>query len=409
MGHQLPPGYFNTDRFGRPTFGLGPGASGPTSGEQLGTESLGIKTNYVDGGDSLAQNADMVISFLHEPSQTPVFFKAFITAFNETYSSDWVSEVVFGRTDPIHLFKQTSRRITLSFKIPAATYSEAYENLGNVQTLIQFLYPNYTSVGNGPAQTLAQNPYIRLKVMNLARQAPLATAALALGTVSRTTPVASFSPLGEAGPLKTAHYQSTSDPLQGLLGVITNLTVNHNLENAEAGVLQHSPNTILPKLIEVNLDFNVVHEHRNGWSGTTFDEPTFPYGVLTGYRKLSVGQYTYDDLGAKTFNEKIIENRKAAQEKAMAEQDRANAEARYRGLFVKARFNKDKKFMGAYKERQEYLSKGIAIDASDKEKRTYNREARKQGRSAANYDYLSSTTRGADQDGDGSIDSGFIE
>ena len=178
------------------------------------------------------------------------------------------------------------------------------------------------------------------------------------------------------------------------------MTVNHNLENAEAGVLQHSPNTILPKLIEVNLDFNVVHEHRNGWNNTTFDEPTFPYGVLTSHRGDSQASLIRDDTQAKTFNQVIHENRKAAEEKAMAEQDKANAEARYRGLFVKARFNKDKKFIAEYEARAasvEYIS-----DLSG-------REARQHRRQAANYDYLNSTTRGADQDGDGSIDSGFIE
>ena len=381
---KMPPGYFNATRFGAPI--IGPGT--PAQARQ--STSLADYT-YVEGSDVLATKADMVVSFLHEPSQTPVFFKAFITSFNETYNSDWATETVFGRTDPIHLFRQTARRITLALKIPAATYSEAYDNLANVQTLIQFLYPNYTSVGtSGPAQTIAQNPYIRLKVMNLARQADNRGDDMLKGR----------SPLGSS-------YGSSSDPTKGLLGVITNLTVNHNLENADAGVLQLSENTILPKLIEINLDFNVVHEHRNGWSAGKFDEPYFPYGANTDYRE--GGKVVNADFGLTSFNQRIKENQKADDEKVMAEQDRANAEARYRGLFVKARFNKDKKFMGAYEERQKYLDKGIHSSATDKEKKKFNAAAKKQHTQRANYDYLSSTTRGGDQDGDGQIDAGFIE
>ena len=381
---KMPHGYFNASRFGSPIIGPGTPADARTA------TSLSDRS-FVEGSDVLASRADMVVSFLHEPSQTPVFFKAFITSFNETYNSDWATETVFGRTDPIHIFRQTARRITLALKIPAATYSEAYDNLANVQTLIQFLYPNYTSIGiAGAAQTIAQNPYIRLKVMNLARQADNRA----------NDPLKGRSPLGTS-------YGSNSDPTQGLLGVISNLTVNHNLENADAGVLQLSSNTVLPKLIEINLDFNVVHEHRNGWSAGKFDEPYFPYGANTEYR--TGGSVVKADYGLTTFDEKIRQNQKEDDEKVMAEQDRANAEARYRGLFVQARFNKDKKFMGAYEERQKYLDKGINSNASDKEKEKFDDARAAQHTQRANYDYLNSTTRGADADGDGAIDSGFLE
>ena len=101
--------------------------------------------NYVDGSDYLANRRKMMISFQHAPSiktKNPyfwyIFFKSFITAFNETYNSDWVDEKVFGRVDPIMLFKNTSRRITLAFKVPAGTESEAYENLVKLQHLAQF-------------------------------------------------------------------------------------------------------------------------------------------------------------------------------------------------------------------------------------------------------------------------------
>jgi len=94
---------------------------------------------FADGSDQLANVKKQFISFLHVPSANSVFFKAFITSFNETYTSNWKSEEVFGRADPIHSFVQTGRQINLSLMVPAASESEAFENLGRVQKLIQFL------------------------------------------------------------------------------------------------------------------------------------------------------------------------------------------------------------------------------------------------------------------------------
>ena len=68
------------------------------------------------------------------------------------------------------------------------------------------------------------------------------------------------------------------------MGVIENLTVNHNLETTE-GAFVIQENTILPKLINIDLSFSVMHEEPLGWreteGGTTgFESSTFPYGVL---------------------------------------------------------------------------------------------------------------------------------
>ena len=87
------------------------------------------RTYYSDGSDLLANVKKQFVSFLHVPSANSVFFKAFITSFNETYTSNWKSETVFGRTDPIHSFVQTGRTINLSLMVPAASESEAFENL----------------------------------------------------------------------------------------------------------------------------------------------------------------------------------------------------------------------------------------------------------------------------------------
>jgi len=231
-------------------------------------------SGIVDATDAYANLLEMTISFQHVPTGKSLYFKAFITTFNESYSCEWAQEAVYGRADPLYMFKNTTRRISLAFKVPAASMGEAYENLGKVQSLAQFLYPNYDDTQY--AQTISQSPLVRMKVMNLAQDAYHK-----MYMRNETTTAAQ---LFEA-------YFSTNDASLGLLGAITNMTINHNIENPDIGSLEKEQNTILPKMIEVNLEFAPIHEHRLGWDdngnfgewGDFLDESyttiNYPYGV----------------------------------------------------------------------------------------------------------------------------------
>jgi len=214
---------------------------------------------YIDAAAAYANNLEMVVSFYHVPSGKSVYFKAFITAFNETYSCDWGREAVFGRVDPIYLFKQTDKRISLALAVPAASDSEGYENLGKVQMLSQFLYPSYTDTDN--ALSIGQSPLVKLKVMNLLQNAQ--------GSVKSNT---------SAWDMMT-DYKSSNEAENGQLGIINSLTVNHNLDRADAGVIERAPNTILPKHIELNLEFSPIHEGPLGWKDEKSQNELFPYGV----------------------------------------------------------------------------------------------------------------------------------
>jgi hypothetical protein len=236
---------------------------------------------YVDGSDSLA-NRGLTINLVHVPTQKAVRFKAFLMAFNESYSSDWSSESVYGRADPIHMFKQTSRNISLAWKIVAATEGEAVENLVRLQKFLQMLYPTYLKPD--AAQTINQSPLIRLQMSNMIRKS--------------------------AEPKDLTGLREEDSPAvldTGLLGIIKNVSIAHNLENTDIGVFElgatqnHTPNgdryssttnNIVPKAIEVQMDFSVVHEHMLGWTktGTTWtfgggdeaDATGFPYYVKDG-------------------------------------------------------------------------------------------------------------------------------
>ena len=219
---------------------------------------------FADGSDAYA-NKGMVLGFHHIPSGQEIYFKAAITAFNESYNCDWTSEIVYGRADAIMLFKNTERRISLAFNVAASSKSEAYENLAKVGDLSKFLYPFYTDISE--ATTIGQSPLVRLKVMNL------------LSTQKDAGDGQSYD------NLETLASES-GDAIQGLLGAITSITINHNLENEDAGSIEAAFGVVLPKLIEINLEFNVIHEHAVGWTESGFggvggdnSGRAFPYGL----------------------------------------------------------------------------------------------------------------------------------
>ena len=269
-------------------------AEDPENHGSLSGKKAGNPNYYVDGTDALA-NRGLTINLVHVPTGTGVRFKAFLMAFNESYNSDWSSESVYGRADPIHMFKQTSRNISLAWKIVAATEGEAIENLVRLQRFLQMLYPTYTEKNS--AQTINQSPLVRLQMSNMIRKA--------------ATP-------------KTHDGLSISDTSTaldtGLLGIIKNVSVTHNMENPEVGVFElgrrgssagyttgHPTNNIVPKAIEVQMDFSVVHEHMLGWTknnagewtfgggaeGAASDAAAFPY-----YAKDGPGPGNSSDLGA---------------------------------------------------------------------------------------------------------------
>jgi len=291
---------------------------------------------YIDFTDAYA-NQGKVIEFTHVPSNTQVFFKAFITTFNETYSSNWKEETVYGRNDPIFQYQNTVRKITLAFKVPAATKSEAFENLGRISKLAQFLYPYYDNPNN--AATIAQSPLIRIKMMNMiassARYADGMGGAAAQGRPAGQYGV-QFGDLAKGGPPAAAWANTSAS--EALLGVVSNLSYAHNLDG-DAGVIEF-PGGVLPKLIEVNLDFAVIHESPLGWNtvkglkGLHFRSKAFPYGIDLGDEENleeSKGPQAIIAQNAQRFNQ-IVEDQQAAEEDrvdAINEQAKQNAEARY--------------------------------------------------------------------------------
>jgi len=283
---------------------------------------------FADGSDALG-NKGYVVDFVHVPSGRRLFFKAFMSAYNETFSPEWSEETVYGRMDPIHQFKNTTRTITVALKIPAASEGEAYENLAKVQALTQFLYPNYVNKHN--ANTIAQSPLIRFGLMNLARG--VHRGAGLSDTYSK--------------PRKISNFEKS-----GLLGVLTSLTINHNLDS-EVGIIERGTQTrasgekmrdrqshggILPKLIEINFDFKVIHEHPLGWSmeedseDLQFSQPNFPYGIDYQGAVGDEPDWQTNASARGNYFTTMQKNRADMEEREAVDQAIANAQSRYAGL-----------------------------------------------------------------------------
>ena len=267
--------------------------------------------SFPDGSDAYANNFDTFISIASAAGTGGVIFKAFITAFNETYTPNFNPTEVFGRTDPIYQYKNTSRNITVAWKIPAASEGEAYENLGKVQKLITMLYPSYSSTDSS-ALTLSKAPIVKLQVMNL------------LSDTSNETP------LDTVDPSALFQAYSVSATSKGLLGVITSCNINHNLEGTD-GVFQKinsngqpDKGTILPKLIDVNISFQPLHQET-----LTNISQGFPYNVtLSANEKQNNFKDAPNGFTLSQQREAKLELEKKRRDAAKAQQDLDRKEAR---------------------------------------------------------------------------------
>lgn len=306
------------------------------------------RSTLIDASDAYANQRGMVLSFQHVPTGKEIYFKAFIEAFNESFNSNWVRENVYGRTDPIMIFRGNERKISLSFKIPAASMSEAYENLGKVQSLSQFLYPVYESVNqtrqgegeNKPAvyaQTISQSPLIRLKVMNLLRT----------NTDYQGDPD-NLVQSNVSNQDLIDDYKSWDFAPLGLLGAINSMQVDHNLSNPDISILEKARNTILSTLITVTIDFTPIHEHAVGWQsdGEPINE-LFPYGVVL--RKGDTEQ-----MEGRSFNERKYFLKNTLEDREEVQQTLDNAVARYSGMGGEMRLKKDKKKIDKLIEKGKY-------------------------------------------------------
>jgi len=239
-------------------------------GLSQGGRFLGLSGGFNDQSDAL-KNAGQVILFTHVPTGTTVEFKAFLTQFQDQFSSKWQSQAGYGRMDNIQMFQQTTRHLQITFKVVAASLEEAKSNMVKMSTFSQMLYPTFD--GSGGAQTMKAAPLIKLKFMNWAQNATDGTGLMG------ATKGFSFAPVLEPGVFTTK--DAAGIPI------------------------------LFPKELAVSVQMDVIHEHALGWrkektkpirktaptsqkltTATAVEwyqpqEQLFPYGEFVGTQKFS--------------------------------------------------------------------------------------------------------------------------
>ena len=208
-----------------------------------------------------------------------VRFMAFLTQFQDQYTSDWTADTVYGRMDPIATFQGTVRTISLGWAVPAYSGEEAENNLRKMSKLISMCYPVYGGQGTSAmgAGQISGAPLIKLKFANLI----------------------------------TGTESNAGAGANGLLGWIDGISFTPNLET---GFYDPAPGLLYPKQIDLTCQFHALHQHRHGWtkSGTTAADgkqsegadgirrssgaDNFPYGAVSNFS--AGGNYKKDEIAA---------------------------------------------------------------------------------------------------------------
>ena len=194
---------------------------------------------------------------------------AFLTEFSDQFTSEWNEENIYGKMDPIATFQRTGRKISVSWDVPADSYSAGYINLVKVQGLIKFLYPSYSMADN--ANSVSQSPIVRMKFANLiARRRGDSIDNGLLGYLSGM----SFAPDMDAG-----FFDGTATDM-------TKFPASNNIEWMQYVGAVNEP-SIAPKVIKLNCSFTVLHERQLGWGDDRewidkSNEAFFPYQIPSG-------------------------------------------------------------------------------------------------------------------------------
>ncbi len=180
------------------------------------------------------------LSIIHEPTKYAVMFPAIIDSYTESFKANYESEQLYGRMDPVQKYVNTSRTISVSFKVLAYDEDHAHRNVHALSTLAEFLYPVYDydgitgSLNNATA--MRESPLWRVRFANLIQKTSRGV------TLSKN-------------PAKN-YIQD------GLLVAPTSFSFEPNLE-AGFFIVENTYN--FPKEIKVSLSFAALHEQTMGW------------------------------------------------------------------------------------------------------------------------------------------------
>lgn len=182
---------------------------------------FGATLNQANSGQTIT------ISALH--AEETASFKAFVTAFTDKYTTSYNSEEVYGRMDPVQMYKGTQRVISISFDVPSEGLADAQNTQSMCAALARMQYPVY---GGTSATSISESPLFKIKFGNL-----------------------------------------ISDHTNGGALVGTLAGFNYDVDT-DAGFHMQGTN-FFPKTVRISLEFTVQHTSQIGYGSGGFN--TFPY------------------------------------------------------------------------------------------------------------------------------------
>ena len=176
--------------------------------------------------EAYANNGDYYVHIMGLHNTVSVKFKAIITNFQDSLTTQFNGEEVYGRIDPIMTFQSTTRKLSISLEVPAASVSEAQQNFQSLSQLMASQYPGYQTAGS--ATSISTAPLHKIKFANWV------TSGGAQGAISEA----------------------------GLVVALEGVSFKPNLD---AGVIENGPK-LLPKQFDLELQMTVLHTDQIGWN-----------------------------------------------------------------------------------------------------------------------------------------------
>ena len=165
------------------------------------------------------------IQIIHVPTNKEVTFAAFLSSFADSHKTSFKPTNVYGRMDPIVNYQNTTRTISISFVVPAASIQESIINMEKISNLIKFQYPVYSNAE--VVSGISSPPICKMKFQNM---------------------------INEYGEYLYGHFAG----------------VDYTPTN-ESGYFIDAGNNLFAKEFKVSLSFTVLHTKAVGWkkSGNT--------------------------------------------------------------------------------------------------------------------------------------------
>lgn len=277
------------------------------------------------------RSSGYVIHFVHAATMATCHFKAFLTSWDDNFKQDWASYETVGRMDPIRTYKRTSRIISFGLEIPSFDPHESAHNLKEVQTLIQMSYPTfnqYSTLGkeiasSAEAQTEATKQNEQAQLLKLTDEQRKTKLSLA-GTVSHMvsppflrikfanwindptldtnmTNNDAYGPDDNIADEEIEEKKKKNERLNlgsGLFGTIENVKFSPDLNEGVYGPSvfykkmpeYSSEQILLPKLLKLDIVFNVLHTNDLGYYANTGQprSPSYPYNANVISRNIKV-------------------------------------------------------------------------------------------------------------------------